>query len=80
MIVHPAGRAASSCACRGTRTIWSLDGGGGDGAAAADGDLAVRNFDRSTAGFQFVEKFAWIPGFNIEYTSASTASASPWCC
>ena len=24
-------------------------------------------FDRSSADFQFVEKFAWIPAFNISY-------------
>src|SRR5688572_27524529 len=25
------------------------------------------NFDRTTAGMQFVERVAWIPMFNIEY-------------
>ena len=25
------------------------------------------NFDHTTADFQFVEKFAWIPAFNISY-------------
>ena len=25
------------------------------------------NFDKSTADFQFVEKFVWLPSFNIAY-------------
>ncbi len=29
--------------------------------------LLWRNFDKSTANFQFVEKFEWLPSFNIAY-------------
>ena len=25
------------------------------------------NFDRNTAGFQFIEKYQWIPAYNIRY-------------
>ena len=34
------------------------------------------NFDRNQAGFQFVEKYQWIPAYNISTTWARTGSAS----
>src|SRR5210317_1899510 len=49
-------------------------------AAAVPLVLAVQlfmNFDRSTAGFQFVEHYTWIKSFNIEYFMAVDGLSVP---